>query len=321
MERRYQACSIQLSMMVFLFSTAATGQQAVPQPAEAAKERAEEAGNIAPDQSQRPSRHVPAYAAPTTIVVHGRIAEDDQIGDYNQPRWTATRLFPTTRVYVVPAGTVQVEYWSDTRTLFSTPDQTRFRNLYELEMGLGHRLQLDLYLRTEQNGSQGQLDLESEKIELRYALTDWGVIPGNPTLYLELSRFTNAPATAEIKLLLGGNLFGPVHWGLNAVYERDLWGSALFHQYGLTGGLSYAVIDRELSVGAEMDVESTDAGRQHRTRLDELWVSAGPSIQWRPVPPVHLDLVALLGALGERQSDAMSFKAGIRPLLVAGWEI
>jgi len=37
--------------------------------------------------------------------------EEQRIGSYQQPRWTATRRFPTTRVYVVPEGKVEFEYW------------------------------------------------------------------------------------------------------------------------------------------------------------------------------------------------------------------
>jgi hypothetical protein len=55
-------------------------------------------------------------------------------------------------------------------------------------MGLGHRLQLDLYLQTEQAGHQAPLEIGAEKVELRWALADWGVIPLNPTLYAEFVR-------------------------------------------------------------------------------------------------------------------------------------
>jgi hypothetical protein len=280
--------------------------------------------------------HLPSYAAPPRYesVVRGAITDNDPIGDYGQPRWTGARLFPTTRVYILPANTVQMEYWLDVVMPFGggssfagqfpggTPDDSRLRNLYELEIGLGYHLQLDLYLRTEQQGYQGALQVESEKLELRWALADWGVIPGNPTLYFELSRFSGGPMTLETKVLLGGNLASRLHWGVNLVFERDLGGTPLYNQYGVTAGLSGAVVDRKFSLGVEVQVESTDGGRDDRGNLSELWILGGPSIQWRPVPPLHIDLVALFGGLGDHDvSGAFAWRGGMRPLVVIGWEL
>lgn len=291
----------------------------VVQPGQAAQESAESAR---PDDEAEP-KHVPTYAAPPVYetVVRTGIAENDLVGAYAQPRWTGARLFPTTRIYVLPPNTLQLEYWLDSVVPLAHPEDVRFRNLYEVEIGLGHRLQLDLYLRTEQKGWTGAEGVESEKIELRYAFADWGRIFGNPTLYVEFSRFSEAPPTVEAKLLLGGNLAARMHWGVNLVFERDLGGGSLVNQYGVTGGLAYAVIDREFSLGAELQVESSDGGKHGRGRLEELWALAGPSIQWRPVPPLHIDLVALFGGLGSRESGALDFVAGARQWLVIGWEL
>ena len=313
------------------WASPAMAQDGIAQPGQAAADHAAEQPGPPEQGPTQPSGawplqegHVPSYKAPPKYqtVVRGEIQDNDPIGEYGQPRWTAWRLFPTTRVYVVPAGTVQLEFWLDTLLPFSDPDEVRFRGLYELEIGLGHRLQLDLYLRTEQKGYQGKLELESEKLELRWALADWGVIPGNPTLYLELSRFTEGPMTLEAKVLLGGNLASRTHWGVNLVFERDLGGTHLYNQYGVTAGLSYVVLDRTFSLGAELQFESADGGRNDRGSLSEAKLLAGPSLQWRPVPPVHVDLVALFGGLGGR-SDTGDFewRAGMRPLLVVGCEL
>ena len=40
-----------------------------------------------------------------------RFREDELIGTYAQPRWTATRLMPSTRIYVIPEGKTDVELW------------------------------------------------------------------------------------------------------------------------------------------------------------------------------------------------------------------
>jgi hypothetical protein len=298
-----------LTLVVTFASLQAKAQSGIAQPGQAAQENSE---------AGKP----PRSTSKNSTVVQGALQENDLIGDYAQPRWTAQRLFPTTRIYVVPPESIQLEYWLDTLAAFSSPGDVRFRNLYELELGLGHRLQLDLYVRTEQKGYQGTMELESEKLELRWALADWGKLPGNPTLYFELSRFTEGPATLETKLLLGGNLAARMHWGLNVVFERDLGGSALLNQYGVTAGIAYAVTDRKLSIGAELQFESTDGGRDARGQLDEVKVFAGPSVQWRPVGPVHVDLVALIGAFGERnEAGELGLSAGMRPLLVIGYAL
>jgi hypothetical protein len=307
---------------ILLAQVRVAGAQPVPLPAQAAQEGQENRTEGPRQDEQSGAVHVPSYVAVPkyeTVVKTG-LRENQPIGDYEQPRWTASRLFPTTRIYVVPPGTVQLEYWLDTKLAFPSPSDVRYRNLYELELGLGHRLQLDFYLRTEQDGQTGPLTLESEKIELRWALADWGRIWGNPTLYFEVSRFSDAPPTLESKLLLGGSIASRVHWGLNLVYERDLSGAAKVNQYGVTSGIDYAIIDYKLSAGLELLLESADNGTD-RNHLQELSVVAGPSIQWRPTPPVHIDLVVMFGAMGERQDSALSFDPGMRQLLVVGYEL
>ena len=253
-----------------------------------------------------------------TIVVGGA-REEDLIGAYKQPRWSAARLFPTTRVYVLPAETVQLEVWLDTQLAFREAENVRFRNRYELEIGLGHRLQLDLYLGTEQQGIDGKLGLESERIELRYAFADWGVAWGNPTIYLEFARHDEGPPTLEAKLLLGGGIVPRLHWGLNLVFESALAGSDWGFEYAVTGGLAYALVDSCFSLGGEIRLAAADK-MGSRFRFADVELMAGPSLQWRPVPPVHIDLVLLFGALAERVDDTLHYKAAMNPLLVVGWE-
>jgi hypothetical protein len=156
---------------------------------------------------------------------------------------------------------------------------------------------------------------------MRYAFADWGRLPGNPTLYEELSRFSDGPPTLESKLLLSGNVGERLHWGANLVFERDLAGHALFNQYGFTGGLMYVLADRVFALGGEVLVESTDMGAGDRGELAELWLQAGPCLQWHPVPPLHINLVWLFGAYGERGSTKLEYDARTRPLLVLGWEL
>src|SRR5258705_9911513 len=72
------------------------------------------------DAQQRPAPQTPAqpehlrtFELPAVTVVgekQSELREEDRVGSYGQPRWTATRLFPGTRVYVVPEGKLEFEY-------------------------------------------------------------------------------------------------------------------------------------------------------------------------------------------------------------------
>lgn len=275
---------------------------------------AEDAAKAAPDGG------VPEAAPPHTTVVTDAHpwAESQRVGSYDQPAWTDRRRFPGTRVYVAPAGTATFEFWNETKVPFDGGD-ARVRTLWELAIGLGHRLQLDVYLRTESTG-ENPMALESERVELRWALANWGVIPGNPTLYVEWIRQTTGPMRGEVKLLLGGELSERLYWGANLFFETDLFGPNTGHEYGLTGGLSYSLLDSKLSLGAEARVEIVDDRLQGRAPLG-LELLLGPALSWRPVPGAHVLLVWFLGPELERGSatDAFAGRFVMQPTLVAGW--
>jgi len=277
----------------------------IPSPAHAAQQEGEEAK--------------PSPPAGETVVRATELREEERIGSYAQPRWTAIRRFPGTRIYVVPEGTVQVEYWLEGKTPLGTAGDTRFRSQLELELGLGHRLQLDLYVQTEQEGT-GALELLAEKAELRYAFADWGALPGNPTLYLEWKRESGGGHFAELKLLLGGELSRRLHWGANLVWERELFGAGS-NEYALTAGMAYTVLDETLSAGAELKSEVVDV-RFHRFNPSSYEVLAGPSLQYRPVRRAHLTLVTLFGWETERDLAAATAEtvALFEPTLIVGLE-
>src|SRR5688572_16583038 len=128
------------------------------------------------------------------------LKEEERIGSYEQPRWTAARRFPGTRVYVVPEGKTEFEVWY--RPTFNKDGTTDVRTLWELEFGLPYRLQLDLYFRTDQTGDESEW-LIGQQVELRWALADWDVIWGNPTLYFEWVALEQRPDKIEPKLLFG----------------------------------------------------------------------------------------------------------------------
>ena len=302
-------------LLSLLVAASAAAQETVPQPAQSSADQGRKREQTA--EHRRSFEAEPVYSS--TTKADRPLKEEERIGDYAQPRWTAKRRFPTTRIYVVPAGTAQAEFWLEGKFDLQHPKEVRYRSQYELELGLGHRFQLDLYLTTEQQGVAGAFALHEEKIELRYALADWGKIPGNPTLYLEAVRESAAPPRLEGKLLLGDELAPRLHWGANLVLERQL-GGEYGHEYALTAAVAYTVVDEKFSVGVEALTELVDAAGS-RFSFSAYELQGGPSFQLRPVPAMHLDLVLLFGVENEAQADGTRKNTPLaQPLLVAGWE-
>lgn len=239
-----------------------------------------------------PGRRLRSWELPPVSVVGEapkELREEELIGAYGQPRWTATRRFPTTRVYVIPEGKVEVEGWA--RGTFERDGVTEWRFLQELEIGLPHRFQLDLYLREDYDTEDTEL-LWGGQFELRWALADWGEIWGNPTLYLEYIALEDRPDKIEPKLLLGGEIASRWHWGANLVAEFELGGEEEY-EYKLTTGLSYSLIDSVLQVGIEDILTLSDTESDRGDFSTSLVI--GPSIQWKPMPPLTVNVAPLVG--------------------------
>lgn len=262
-------------------------------------------------EPQQQEERLNTWEMPPTIVRAprtGLLREEDRIGEYEQPRWTAKRLFPTTRVYVVPQGKIEFEFW--TRAKVPESGKTEVETQYELEFGLPHRFQLDLYYVTSKTGSEGELDLHEQKYEVRYALADWGDIWMNPTLYFEyVSRDAEADKV-EYKLLFGDELGEGWHFGSNLVFEHELDGAGE-NEYELTAGLARTIVDEKFSLGAELKAALVDT---HADRGDyEKELEIGPSLRYQPLPQMHIDLAPLIG-IGADSRAADLF-------LVVGWEL
>jgi hypothetical protein len=271
------------------------------------------------DEAARAAQPETAKPAPETRVVDKRVwADAERVGKYHQPRWTTRRHFVGTRVYVAPPGAVTVEAWFEVKVP-SDGSEARIRSLYELSVGLGARFQADLYLRLENVGTQ-PVKLESERVELRWALANWGVIPGNPTLYLEWICNTEGPQRLEAKLLLGGSFTDRLYWGVNLFFELELWGTNLTHEYGGTAGISYALVEKTFALGAELRIEAVDE-RDERFQARELEFLLGPSISFEPLEGAHLLLVLYGGPGLERAAAGTPFAAKFlfQPTLVGGW--
>jgi len=286
-----------------LMVAAGTSLAQVANPADAMR-------NAAPATQPQPvEQRLRSWEYPVIQVTATRLPalrEEGLIGSYEQPLWTATRRFPTTRVYVIPEGKMDVEYWL--RTTFNKDGTTSYRSLYEVEFGLPHRFQLDIYARTDQSGSDGEI-YNSEQLELRYALADWGKLPGNPALYLEWIRHDrrNEPDQIEPKILFGGELAQRWHWGVNFVAECQTGGD-LEREYQFCSGLSYAVLDYKLAVGGECKAAFTDT-KEDRGAFEEN-VFLGPSFQYRPFPQMTINFSPLFGVTSDSPTSQVWFNAG-----------
>jgi hypothetical protein len=260
-----------------------------------------------PPPSSPPTR-LRSYELPPVNVVGQRpsdLREEDRVGSYGQPRWTATRRFPNTRVYVVPEGKIEGELWFIPRFLKS--GETNGRYLAEIEYGLPHRFQIDAYYRLDINeAGDGQ---NGAQFEVRWALADWGKIPLNPTLYVEYIAHEDDPDGVEFKLLFGDELAPRIHWGINLVGEFETGGSREY-TYEIDGGISYTLVDEKFSVGAETKIEfnSTHGDRSNY----ETSILVGPSVQWRPIPRLSVNLAPLFGVTPD--------SATARVYLNIGWE-
>src|SRR5215204_3284213 len=72
-----------------------------------------------PETLQEQVERQHSWEMPTTVVTGeswSPYRESDLIGSYGQPRWSARRLFPTTRTYVIPEGQLEFEHWTRVKT-------------------------------------------------------------------------------------------------------------------------------------------------------------------------------------------------------------
>jgi len=248
---------------------------------------------------------------PVDVFGQAPLAEEDRIGTYGQPRWTAHRRFSETRVYVIPKGMVDFEYWLIPETPKDGP--TEFKTQYEIEFGLPQHFQLDLYAVAHKTGTGDEpFTIDEQKVELRWALSDWGKIPGNPTVYVEWNQVSSAPDHVEAKLLLGGQISSGWHWGSNFVFEHEISGPQE-NSNEWTTGISYTVKDSTFSVGVETQlamVNSLQADGRRGDFANEFLI--GPSIQFRPLAPMHVDFAPLFGTT--------SAAPRAKTFVVVGWE-
>jgi len=252
------------------------------------------------------------------VTVYGKkpLKEEQLIGSAKQPRWTARRRFPTTRVYTIPEGTFEFEWWVKSNVSHGGDTETSY--YYELEMGLPYRFQLDLYTVVKDEGGVSPLALDAQQIELRWAMAEWGSIWGNPTWYAEYIQRNNESDKFEAKLLLGDELTSRWHWGINLVYEWTMQPSyKREEEIGMAGGIAYTVVDSILSLGLEAKWGTESAAQKDPAtgKYDKEWITTlkvGPSFQFRPTPAANIQFAPLFGVTNESEKSQIWF--------VVGWE-
>jgi hypothetical protein len=241
---------------------------------------------------------------PPVVVVEKYPTQFDLVGDYKQPVWTTTRMFASSRAYVMqPEDSVKYERWFDFRARRDGPVQTRMRD--ELAFGLGNRLELDLYNHTVYDGAEGERTFTNKGFswEIRYALADWGKIPGNPTLYFEHKLFKDRQGI-EPKLLLSDRIGNTDWiWAANLIYEANLGGKTAEEkekEYAVTASIG-KVINDNLMVGLSSHVRKYD----YDTHLTEVY--AGPAVNYKITNRARLSAEYMPRISSEGYYDSRSF--------------
>ena len=237
---------------------------------------------------------------PVTVVSEAT-SDEQPVGPYGQPAWTARQQrWGTTRAYVLPPYVFEAEAWWVGE--FNEDAGPNHEFIQELKIGLPHRFQVDFY-QIQKREAGDTFDHAGTKVEFRWALADWGEIPLNPTLYFEWEHGVEDEGEdedeLEYKLLLADTLGEKWHWAGNLIYEHSLREHK--NEYAASMGLSRAIIPGTFSAGLEAEAVYEDEGDEHK---DEYLL--GPSFEWRPSQATSLRFSPLFG-LGPDSPDMKVF--------------
>ncbi len=241
-------------------------------------------------ESSDPVRLPPVSVVGQKPSLHDVASESELVGPANQPEWTTRRAFSETDIYVIPKGEIEFNQFY----ISSHPRHGKPENIFESEFafGLPWRTQIDVELNYRIDGGRGSYD--STRIEVPHALADWGKLPLNPAVVAGWRFNEGTDDTYFLRLLLAQEFSERLHFGGNFGWERQIRGE-LETEYELNLALSYVVIDKKLTIGAEFLAEyETEREGDHATT-----VMAGPSFLFKPTRDTHVGLVALAGLTHE----------------------
>lgn len=240
------------------------------------------------------------------IVTAKKYPQFELVGPSQQPAWTLVRKFPATRVYImVPPGTVMYEKWFDVRTSRNGGTELRMRD--EFAFGLAKRLELDLYMHTvyRHNDEESTFGFRGFSWEVRYALADWGKIPGNPTLYFEHKLLNGKRMGIEPKILLGDRIGKDGIWGLNLIYEGYVAKDRINQEREYAYTASYGkIVNDDLTIGVSNMFRHNDVDGTNEWYL-------GPALQYRFNGNAYINFELLPGL----NQDAKLF----RNTIIFGW--
>ena len=241
------------------------------------------------------------------IVTAKKYSQFELVGENQQPAWTLVRKFPSTRTYImVPKGTVMYEKWFDARTK-RNDGGTELRMRDEFAFGLAKRLELDLYLHTvyKYSGENSSYGFRGFSWEVRYALADWGKIPGNPTLYFEHKLLDGKRMGIEPKLLLGDRIGQRGIWGVNLIYEGYVARDRINQEREYAYTASYGqIINDDLTIGVSNMFRHNDVDGTNEWYI-------GPALQYRFNGNAYMNFEILPGL----NQDAKLF----RNTIIFGW--
>ena len=227
-----------------------------------------------------------------------------------RPEWVAARPFGESDVYVLPKGVSAFVFsLRPTRPLSGA---TSTESAYRADFGLPARFQLGVHATGRAEGRGEAIgNIDAQALEMRWAFAEWGRLWGNPTVEIGWTEASRGPDVATVKLLLGGG--GQANgwrWGSNVILSQQA-GAEREIERVVTAGATYAP-GRAVSIGAEARFALTDlvAGGSRTAPSHE--ILAGPSLQFRPVRRLFIDLAPLFGATSDSSRS--------RVTLLGGWQ-
>jgi hypothetical protein len=227
------------------------------------------------------------------------------------PQWTARPLFGDTDVYVLPKGTSAFVF--GLRTTRMPEGASTTDSAYRAEFGLPGRLQLGLHATGRARTREDVIgNIDAQALALRWAVADWGTVAGNPVVHVEWHEASRGADVGTVKLLLGGGGASGWRWGSNVAWTQEA-SSARQIDRAWTAGVAHES-GRFASIGAEARLAFVDrlgADGHTRTAMTRE-LTAGPSLQLRPLRRMYIDLAPLFG-LSTTSPRATT-------TLTAGWE-